>query len=235
MLLIVVKTLIDIYRCKVSQLPDNVLMTLLKESVKSGPPWTDLRYCLKNDSSKDKCFNDIERACRNSNVITSKVLRIDTSVVKILLQSIPSLQILFLVRDPRAIVNSRIQTDWFPIYNTSKEKIRSDIESLCVKMNKDFEGFVSIKGSYPTRVHFIKYETLMSNVSVVEDMYRRLDIDLNTTNGSFVNKVIHNNIKENIASKWKESLLKEHMLYIESQCKAALAYNQNYKLLKGWL
>ena len=66
-------------------------------------------YLSDNCKSKSKCFDpDLHfKLCANSSMNMIKTVRLRISAVKILLQNDPNIKVIVLVRDPRAVLNSR--------------------------------------------------------------------------------------------------------------------------------
>ena len=104
-------------------------------------------------------------------------MRLTTDHFEMLLQSRRNLKVIHLFRDPRAIMNSRIEAKWYP----SKDVLPS-AEALCNKMNHDYQEGKRLSVEYPGRFRFLYYEDLNDNPSnKVRAIYRYLGMSLNET------------------------------------------------------
>ena len=61
---------------------------------------------------------------------------------------------MFLVRDPRGVMNSRDSMDWCAKSSCNDPKV------LCDNMHEDFLEAVDIKKQFPDKVHLVRYEDL---------------------------------------------------------------------------
>lgn len=192
---------------------------ILEQSEKSSQSWTDLKVCLSSRIPKHQCFQTIERTCRNADTRVAKVLRLRLHTMKMLLNLFPNVLVLYLVRDPRAIINSRIETKWFPLDIHKPVMINQNIESLCLKMNNDLADFLSLGRTYSSRVHYVKFESLVSDTQNVKRLYATLNITMDKPAKTFIESVVKENRKRDITGKWKSTLDDVYKANILKQCK----------------
>lgn len=97
----------------------------------------------------------LEEACHRFPAITMKMVRLRLNLTRALLDD-PSVKVLYLVRDPRATMNSRLSSvKWC---SNSIDCI--DPSHLCNDIQSDLDAFESLSIDYPNRLALIKYETL---------------------------------------------------------------------------
>ena len=110
----------------------------------------------------------------------AKVIRLTVGAFQPLLEINPRLKIVHLVRDPRAIIQSRLFSRGYPIYgyrqNNSLER------NLCMKMLQDIQDLTRLKEFYPNRIFILFYEDLLSNLHVrLKHLYTLLNIQYSPT------------------------------------------------------
>ncbi|OWF43860.1 carbohydrate sulfotransferase 2-like [Mizuhopecten yessoensis] len=93
--------------------------------------------------------------CSKRKSIVSKVPRLSLSLASTLLDTISHLKIIHLLRDPRAIMNSRTNLKWTPVPGGAL--------SLCNKMTDDYLESVKLKTKYPGRLYTVFYEDLATH------------------------------------------------------------------------
>ena len=107
----------------------------------------------------------------------TKVLRLTPDQIEYLLQTRDNLKVIHLYRDPRAIMNSRIETKWYPSDDVSL--LLHNAESLCKKMIYDHYKGEELYRKYPDRFKFVYYEDLNEDpLSKAKSLYSYLGMDL---------------------------------------------------------
>lgn len=104
------------------------------------------------------------------------------------MQSKGNLKIIHLFRDPRAIINSRIETEWYPTFNLTN--ILSNAASLCKRMMYDFREGQKLLLKYPTRFKFLYYEDLNNDpLDKVKTLYTYLGMSLDKSKYAVVKRI----------------------------------------------
>lgn len=99
--------------------------------------------------------NFLEEACHKFPALTMKMVRLRLNLTRQLLDD-PSVKVLYLVRDPRATMNSRLSSvKW-----CSQSIDCIDPGRLCDDIQSDLDAFESLSAEFPGRVALIKYETM---------------------------------------------------------------------------
>jgi hypothetical protein len=119
-----------------------------------------------------------------------------------------NLQLIYLVRDPRAVINSR--------RSTVKWCKPRDLDCyspavLCADMEDDLHAYKTFKKLYPDRVHLLRYEDLMANVThQAQVITEKVGLNFTSSMENFV--MSHTTKEENTA--WTTSRKsKEHLLH----------------------
>lgn len=164
-----------------------------------------------------KCLNKLEQNCRESKLRITKVLRLSLRFLPLLMSEIPDLKILFVVRDPRGIMNSRIKTDWFPIMNNDTKTVTNNIESLCFKMNEDVKMIDKFKGDFPGRLKDLRLEDIVLNPKkTFQDIFDFINLKMT---GVYIKKI--KNIfgeRPTFLSKWNTTLNQTYIKLTEDNC-----------------
>ena len=99
--------------------------------------------------------NFLEEACHRFPTMTMKMVRLRLNLTRQLLDD-PSVKVLYLVRDPRATMNSRLSSvKW-----CSQSIDCIDPGRLCADIQNDLDAFESLSSEFPDRLALIKYETM---------------------------------------------------------------------------
>ena len=141
----------------------------------SGPSWNFFRQCSQKFRSKTECLRGLENVCRNKITRVAKVIRLTAGAFQLLLEINPRLKLVHLVRDPRAIIQSRLFSRGYPVYgyrqNDSLER------NLCTKMFQDIQDVVHLRALFPNRIFILYYEDLLSNLHVrLKHLYKHLNM-----------------------------------------------------------
>ena len=162
--------------------------TLFRESSKamSTQPLCRYKEKLKDwKGEKEKtqilCQNRLESkltslVCRQHNQVTVKVLshRIKLSEILKWASNTKKLKIIHLLRDPRAIIASRLRLGWISKTETFK------IQEFCNRLKEDLEFVKFFRNSNISRNYIIlRYEDLVANVlPVVRNIFQATGLDL---------------------------------------------------------
>ncbi|XP_060599263.1 uncharacterized protein LOC132752885 isoform X2 [Ruditapes philippinarum] len=197
---------------------------------KSGPSWNKMRECSKHKSFFhyfQTCFQrHIPKSCKDSKHKVTKVLRLTTDLLTPVLQSRANLKAIHLFRDPRAIINSRIETDWYPS-NTTKSGIEN-AESLCNKMLYDFREGQKVQQLFPDRFRFIYFEDFSVDIlNRSKILYKYLGMNTNEKYYPEILKLsalknatsVETERKRNTAFWWRKTLKWEIVEKMEKICK----------------
>ncbi|KAL4227572.1 hypothetical protein ACF0H5_013015 [Mactra antiquata] len=144
----------------------------------AGPSWRKYTECLLKFNPKSKCLSDLEQICKKKSHRIIKVLRLTAGTFRPLLKTNPRLSIIHLVRDPRAIIHSRLFSRFYP--STTRNNNDSLERNLCDKMLDDVIEVKRLQEDFPGRVHIVYYEDLNSeNYVTLKHLYNFLDLNFN--------------------------------------------------------
>lgn len=147
----------SIYKCDFRVVTANLHMWQLAKARGTDESWTKvLTEC--HGEKEEGCMARVLSQCSVARSRVTKVARASMSLISSLLDPLPNLKIIHLIRDPRAIMNSRFRI-WL---RTSKDLLDAS-RSLCTKMTEDYSESRRIETKYPGRIMTVFYEDLALN------------------------------------------------------------------------
>ena len=127
----------------------------------------------RKDSFESECLKLQTDECRNSKYRIIKTIRISMDLVQSLMDFIPQLKVIHLVRDPRAITNSRTHSGNMIL----SKKTEPHSKSLCKQMHLDLKISHIMRSKYPTSITMVIYEALAENpLDAARYIYKHLNI-----------------------------------------------------------
>lgn len=134
---------------------------------KGGISWEKYNECKTNNRTALECSDLLKESCLQSRYRVSKIIRMSMDIISLILDSIDTIKVIFLVRDPRAIMMSRLEIDYMC------PSIDGCVPALCRKMTTDSKLSVQLEDKYPDRFKTIKYEDIASDpVFHASQMYK---------------------------------------------------------------
>ncbi|XP_060562764.1 uncharacterized protein LOC132722311 [Ruditapes philippinarum] len=215
-----------IFSCNIQAIP-KVVMDFIRDQNKSGPAWYQFNTCLKvtppekSNSFPKQCLLDIEKECKRAKTRIVKILRLDLLTAEKLLRNLPILKIVMLFRDPRAIMNSRIKTDWFPVQENNTIEATRNINSLCIKMENDLKTFRNRELAVSDRVIIMKTEDLFDESIGVFNIFEFIDKKITNKEFERIEAVING---KPLFRVWQNEIKTEYRKQTESKCKTVLEF-----------
>ncbi|XP_069134960.1 carbohydrate sulfotransferase 1-like [Argopecten irradians] len=155
-----------------------------------GPAQSDMAMC---NHKKTNCMKTYLKQCSNASSKVSKIPRISIGLASKLLLEFRNLKIIHLLRDPRAVMNSRYKLGWTPVPGGAV--------SLCTKMKKDYQQSVKLRRLFPGRIHTVFYEDMAQNFEeIVKEIYSFLGYQLNAKEQIRLNRMTSSSKNGNAGS-----------------------------------
>ena len=117
--------------------------------------------CEKEDPSKGMCSNPfyLDNLCEIFPITVIKFVRIGMSMMETLLsdEDIENLHVIYLVRDPRAVMSSRWnkkKTSWCKGPECPNETV------FCDDIDEDLTAAKNLHSKFPDRIHLIRFEDI---------------------------------------------------------------------------
>lgn len=154
------------------------LNSLYNEFIHIYTPEHDLYFnCTRQVRSNDSslamniapCISILQKACVEANSRTYKTIRLHTVSVSYLLKRLPSLKVIHLVRDPRAILHSQLMVN---LTQSDRNHFRSFSRRFCGRMLEDIRNVKLLTVKYQGRIQRLVYENLAMNpIEVSKSIY----------------------------------------------------------------
>jgi hypothetical protein len=108
-------------------------------------PFVAYRQCMANYTKQmSHCHGILQQTCRNAKQRVIKTLRLDMETIGLAMRRYPSLRVLHLVRDPGAMVNSRLAVNVSEGFNTTVcKRLLADVEE-----RQRLEGMEGYRGRF---------------------------------------------------------------------------------------
>ncbi|XP_027198630.2 carbohydrate sulfotransferase 1-like [Dermatophagoides pteronyssinus] len=186
--------------------------------------------------------------CQSSSAIIIKTIRFTLKNLSslILSKSINNMKIIFLVRDPRAVMSSRYKLSWC-LHNENC----TDSRVLCDRIQANIESLKMIKNSMKNiSIILLRYEDLIGDIwKSTNSLFKFLEIVPNPSLDQWIRKhtlandfllnphSTYRNIKSQQTIGWRENLSYEDLLDIQYDCSDVmneLGYRlTNYRSIKS--
>lgn len=184
--------------------------------------------CLKSKNSTnilEICIKKMEDTCVSKHVFI-KTIRLSMEVVSLLLDLIPDLKVIHLIRDPRGIIHSRFRGR---VVNGSNLEVSA--KSMCNRILMDVMRSYHLKSKYPGRIKTQLYEYLAENpLESLHDLHRFTNTTVlpsmkeyvyNHTMSGSKKRGYYNTIRENstiTSLTWRMRMKWEDVEVVDRQC-----------------
>ncbi|XP_053373957.1 uncharacterized protein LOC123530801 [Mercenaria mercenaria] len=220
--------MVNLYSCNMKAVPISLIDKMVAEN-KSGEAWQEFGECLNGTKTHSKyndgeeitrmgCFDRFEQACRSADFRVAKVLRLGFATIETLLKRIPSLKVLYLARDPRAIINSRIKTVWFPVFNEKPRTVFTNILGLCLKMETDIQDWKHTRDIYGDRILHTTLTKIASRINAMLEIFKFMNKTVTVTEERNIISYLYKNQIYNITENWRSELSSVYRKRIEDRC-----------------
>lgn len=165
----------------------------------------------------------LEDSCRQARHVVAKVLRLSVGAYETLLFRNSNLKVVHLFRDPRAVLNSRLNTRGYDL-KKNIEAVKMNAEALCDKMWSDLQDGKRLMVKFPGRFNFVHYEKLVSVDKAVIELHDFLGLRLTRANMNIIRVDLTNAFwkwqakRQNNVFWWRTSLPWELTKAVDNAC-----------------
>ena len=147
----------------------NVPLEILKDDFMLRSKYgAEFYTCVqRNSSSKhiDSCLSVLTLQCQSSTLRGIKTIRLTFEMVEEIMTFLPDLKIIYLVRDPRATVQSRMGINF-----VQQSDIEKESSELCRRMSRDISHIKLSKNRQNIKI--VQYENLAkSTISQTKEIF----------------------------------------------------------------
>ena len=203
--------------------------------------------CLEKTSNQTNlssrlCTRILRKECLKSKVRIIKTIRTRLVWLLDILEEFPTLKIIHLVRDPRAVVNSLIRVGECDMQNGG---VPGCSHYFCSNLEDDLSAYTIFKMLYQDRIERITFENLARQpISVSKHMYDFIDLELDAVAEGYIRNITSagNNstgamstIRANSSisiDAWRTSLSAENLFVVQTICKSAMEQLGYYHFIK---
>jgi len=171
------------------------------------------------------CTNVLRKLIASRRVRAAKVVRATMDSMRPLLLSLPTLRVIHLVRDPRAVALSRIRfgPSGRGLYSLQTRKLKSAVVAeaslYCRHVTADIRSRLALEREFPGRILTVRYEDLVANPEQhFRDVYRLLDEPIPKATLDEMQKKAHHGKKMHLSTKWQQNVTYEEAVIIARQC-----------------
>ena len=194
------------------------------------------RLCTKTLMKRTKvCLGNFEENCKRTSVRSMKEIRISMDLAGKLMDRLPSLKIVHLIRDPRGIIASRSKAAIISRQAgmcKSLRCIRKEADFLCRRMVHDLLIRRKLETKYKERVIEVQYEAIAHNPQKYTNaLYKFLGLSLpqsvlnymmnnetGSTSKKFDNYGTRRSNSSAVSVAWRKTLPKQYKKVIEENC-----------------
>jgi len=162
---------------------------------------------------KANCTEVLRKVITSRHLRATKVVRATMNSMGPLLRSLPTLRIIHLVRDPRAVALSRIRFDESGrgMYTESSRKSTSGIVAeaslYCHHVTADIRSRLALEREFPGRILSVRYEDVVANPEQrFRDIYKFLDEPMPNATFDKMQKMAHKGQAMNLLTKWQSNI-----------------------------
>lgn len=200
-----------------------MILNRLPDSAYASKTQAKYKECLSKFSGQ-RCVDLLSSDCKNS-IPMIKTIKLTVNFALDLLNKIPGLKIIHLLRDPRGIIDSRLKGGF-----TLLDKVASFSRSLCSRMLDDVKTAQIIKETFPGQLHTVFYERLAENPMVaLEALYSFTKLRLNSKIKHYVQNITNSQKNDGyfntrrtnskkVANQWRQTLKWSLVKAIDKSC-----------------
>ena len=225
---------IVIYRCiRVDHQSVSLFSNVFINILGKGSHTSSMSVCLKRAHGKTTenmfpCTQPLHKTCLSSRVRIIKTIRTKMPVARKLLEELPNLKIVHLVRDPRAVLQSQSHLGKC---NTGHGGIEGCTNRLCIDLENNLVEEELIMRDYPNRILPVLYEEIAKHpIETSQKLYEFAGYEFtdtikeyvfNTTLAGEGNTYSYSTKRSNSSEhvdNWKNTMNQEFRNYVQTRC-----------------
>ena len=193
--------------------------------------------CLEKTSNQTSlssrlCTRILRKECMKSKFRIVKSIRIRLTWLLDILEEFPTLKIIHLVRDPRAVVNSLIRVGECKVQH---DGVPGCSHYFCSAMEEDLSTFKILKMLYLDRILRVSYENIASKpILESKRMYEFIDLKLDALAEGYIRNItiagnnstgVMSTIRANSSipiDAWRTRLNTENLFIVQTMCKSVM-------------
>ena len=187
--------------------------------------WCFQSYRLRVDA---ECTEILHKAIADRRLRATKVVRATMDSMEPLLRALPTLRIIHLVRDPRAVALSRnrfnkssrgLYTEHVRHSSASSSGVVAEASLYCNHVTADIRSRLALEREFPGRIISVRYEDVVANPEeIFRDVYDFLDEPIPIKTLLEMQKKAQKGQAMKVLTKWQDKLTYREAVTIAQQC-----------------
>ena len=228
----------DFYKCAINHVV--TIQKLRRTENIMARNWT-AALIARNIKAINECLSEAKQTCLDAPLRVIKFIRLRMPSVAELLPFYPNMQVVYLQRDPRGILRSRVKTGLL-----KGSTFRSDVVKHCNSSFNDIETVKTLAEQYPGRIKAVLYEDAADRpIETFESFFRfcglnfssdmkNYTISLTSLGGkSLCSFCIEKGNSSETAYQWRKEMPITNVNFIDTQCSKVykiLGYQRFFRL-----
>lgn len=200
-----------------------------RKTSKTSPVFDNYRSCFQSYRERvdANCTDLLRKAIADRHLRATKVVRATMESMGPLLRALPSLRIIHLVRDPRAVALSRSRFGpsgkglyYQQVYrNKSGSRVLAEASLYCRHVIADIRSRLALEREFPGRIKLVRYEDVVDNPAErFREVYELLGEPVPEKTLKQMQSIASKGQKRNLTTKWQRSLKLSDQRAIARHC-----------------
>ena len=216
----------DFYNCAIDHVK-TIKKFRSTENNTMAQNWTGT-LITKNLVAINDCLAEAKQKCLAAPLRVIKFIRLRMPLVAELLPLYPNMKVIYLQRDPRGILRSRIKTGL-----VKGSKFSDDVLNHCNNSLNDIQTVKTLANQYPGRLKPVIYEDVAENpVEILESVFSFCDLNFSSEMKNYTISLtslggskscsycIERGNSTETAYQWRKEMTILHVYFIDKQCSA---------------
>jgi len=190
--------------------------------------FNDYHSCFQSyrERAKANCTEMLRKAIAGHRLRATKLVRATMASMRPLLRALPTLRIMHLVRDPRAVVLSRSRLDASMrgiyterMFKKSGSRLVPEASLYCNHVTADIRSRLALEREFPGRIMWMRYEDVVDNPEQrFRDLYKLLDEPIPKATLKQMEKMAFRGQTKNLTTKWQKRMNLTDQIEIANRC-----------------
>ena len=172
-----------------------------------------------------RCLPFLTKKCENATVRIIKFIRMRMEVVENLLKKFPEIKIIYLTRDPRAMLDSQVRKN--DMDSKKFDYFVQNTISMCGKMQRDLKLLPVLNETFPNSIYPVQYEKFVqSPLKETESLFEFLGLNFTDAVKDYVasKTILSEPSSAERAQIWRSHISVQHLNVIDANC--AMIYQE---------
>jgi len=171
------------------------------------------------------CADVLRKSITDRRLRTAKVVRATMNSMGPLLRALPTLRVIHLVRDPRAVAVSRsrwhesVRGMYTKHTRKSESRIVAEASLYCHHVTVDIRARLALDGEFPGRILSVRYEDVVAKPGqIFRDIYKFIDEPMPNVTLGEMQKMARTGLAMKLTTNWQSRMTYAEGITIARQC-----------------